>query len=145
MSLVELLCVVAVLGILASAAISKLQPTEEMELNLASLTLAADLRWLQQKSINMARGHRDVQAYPIQLIPKLHLLTGAGGGYSIRFGSDAVKTYYFAKKVRVEEVTYGAIYFNNDGHINRPVTIALVGDHRRREVIVDRVGRIRVQ
>lgn len=143
-SFVEILCVLAIVSILATVAIPKFRISDEMELDHTAMQLAADLRWLQQRSKNLVRGQTQFQHAPIELIPQMKILQGVGGGYSITLGTTTLKRHTFTRNIRIDG-TYAAISFNNDGYINRPVTILLQQGTIYREVIVDRVGRIRVQ
>lgn len=143
-SLIELLFIIAIISVFTTISIPKFTTTDEMELDHAALQLAADLRWLQQTSINIPRGHEKFPMVSPELIPKMRIQMGQDGGCRILLGTEVIRKLNFSKGVMIN-ANYTAISFNNDGYINQPVTITLSQRNRYRQVIIDRVGRIRIQ
>lgn len=143
-SLIELLFIIAIVSVFAAITLPKFTTTDEMELDHAALQLAADLRWLQQTSINIPRGHEKFPNVSPELIPKMRIRQGQDGGCRILLGTEVIKKLLFSKGVMIN-ANYTEISFNNDGYINRPITITLSQHNRYRQVIIDRVGRIRIQ
>lgn len=143
-TLVESLCLVAILGILALVALPRFHLADGAEFDRSAAQLAADLRWLQQKSKNLARGHTDFKKVPKDSVPRMRITAGMNGGYSISDGVVILKRFKFVGNVAIN-ANYTAIMFNNDGYANQPVTILLTQGTRSRKVVIDRVGRIRVE
>lgn len=142
-SYVETLCVVAILAIVATAALPRLTGRGDIALEQAALALAADLRWLRQKSMNVPRGHAEFPQIKTG-VPQLRMEYGMRSGYYIYQGGRQFRSCTFTDGVTVDG-TYDSVVFNADGLANRPLTIRLNKGWRSRSVIIDRVGRIRIQ
>lgn len=136
---VEALCVVAIVAVLATAVAPRIAERGDIGLEQAALELAADLRWLRQKSMNAPRGH---EAFP-QIKTGVPQLRTDYTGYYIYQGGRQFKTCKFADGVTVG--AYNPIAFNADGLANQMVSVHLYKSGRSRSVVVDRVGRIRIE
>lgn len=143
-SVLELLLVMMVIGILAAAALPRLAAVERLALEHEALLLASELRWLQQNSMNVARGNAAFSSAPYGAVPQLTFSLGENGSYRISLRTNIVRKHQFANDVGVIG-NYGAISFDGDGYINRPVTILLRRGAQDKAVVVDRVGRIRIE
>ena len=92
-TLIELVICIGVLGIIASTAIPKLgQSLAQQELESASLQLAADIRWLQQLSINAGSG---TVSY------RLLFNNSEPYGYYVTANTQVIKSFTFPKSIRL--------------------------------------------
>ena len=93
MTLIEVVICIGVLGIIASTAIPTLgQSLAKQELERASLQLAADIRWLQQLSINAGSG---VVSY------RLLFNNNEPYGYYVTANTQVIKSFTFPVSVRL--------------------------------------------
>ena len=142
-SYAEVLCVVAVLAVLATAAVVRLGGRGDIALEQAALALQADLRWLRQKSMNVPRGHASFPQIKTG-VPQLRMDYGASSGYYIYKGGQVYRKCVFTDGVTVG--TYDPITFNAEGLANRPISVNFYyRGVRCRSVVIDRVGRIRIE
>lgn len=143
--LLELLLVIAVLVLLASAALPWYHSNAgRRDLDAAARQLAADMRWMQQTSINSIAGSAEI-GLPVDPHPSLKFYPTAPYGYFIMVGGVTVKKHFFPSTVQV----YGShpvISFGINGYLNRlyGLEISLLHDKQIKKVIVDAAGRIRI-
>lgn len=143
-SLIELILVVAITAIVFSVAKSTSIYLKQYDLDSAAYQLASDLRLVQQLSINTSIAENELSKDSIDQFPKLTLKRNGICGYIISRGLTTIKSISFSENVKVIG-EYQMIYFSNNGYINKPITIRLSNETKSRYVIVDRVGRIRIQ
>lgn len=139
----ELLVIITIIAALALAVHCRPELINTFALDGEARMLAMDLRWLQQSSMNIARGHSEFPAAKADIVPKMYFRIGLNGKYSILSGPATVKMHQFSHGVSIE-CNYNSISFNGDGYVNMPVTINLYQGTKQKKVIIDRVGRIRV-
>lgn len=143
-SLIEIILVVAIIAIVSSVAMSTSVYLKQYDLDSAAYQLASDLRLVQQLSINTSIVENQLSKDSVEQFPKLALKRSDICGYIISRGLTTIKSINFSENVKVVG-NYQMIYFNNNGYINKPVTIRLSNEKKNRYVIIDRVGRIRIQ
>jgi Tfp pilus assembly protein FimT len=143
-SLIEIILVVAITAILFSVAMPMSIYLKQYDLDSAAYQLASDLRLVQQLSINTSIVENELSKDSVDQFPKLSVRRGDICGYIISRGLTTIKSITFSENVKVVG-EYQMIYFNNNGYINKPITIRLSSENKNRYVIIDRVGRIRVQ
>jgi len=115
-TLLELMICVGVLSIIASTAIPKLgQSLAKHELESSSLQLAADIRWLQQLSINAGSG-------TVSYI--LLFSYSEPYGYYVTANTQVIKSFTFPASVRLPGV-YSHIGFGLSGAPSGAQTISL--------------------
>lgn len=139
----ELMVTVMIIASLALTVHCRPELINNFALDGEARMLAMDLRWLQQYSMNIARGHNEFPVAKGDAVPKMYFRLGLNGKYSILSGAATVKMHQFSHGVSVE-CNYNSISFNDVGYVNMPVTISLYQGTKQKKVIIDRVGRIRV-
>lgn len=142
--LIELVMVIFVLSILFCATLPRSAIVERLALENEAWHLASDLRWLQQYSMNIAKGHIKVSAAGHDAIPKMRFIFGENSSYTISTATVIMRKHVFKNNV-VLTGNINAISFNTDGHINQLQTIYLFQQNRSKHVVIDRAGRIRVE
>ena len=139
-SLLELLLVVAMISMICGVGFLRLGDSlAEYELSAAALELAADLRWVQQVSVNSPSG----AGGPFYLLAFRHADLS---GYSINASTMSVKQATFPASVRLANLPL-KVSFNSNGNPDHPQTIALKSLRltKRRYVIIAAVtGRVRI-
>lgn len=139
-SLLELLVVTAMISMICAMGLLRLGDSlAGAELSAAALELAADLRWMQQASVNSPVG----AGGPFY---SLVFNQATGGGYVVKAGLDIYKRGAFPDSVRLANLPQ-TVSFAASGNPSHAQTIALksVRLNRTRYVIVAAVtGRIRV-
>lgn len=143
-SLIEIILVIAIIAIVFSVAMSTSIYLKQYNLDVAAYQLASDLRLVQQLSINTSIVENELSKDNVDQFPKLALKRSGICGYIISKGLTTMKSISFSEDVKVIG-EYQMIYFNTNGYINKPITIRLSNEKRNRYVIIDRVGRIRIQ
>lgn len=141
--LIELLAVVGILGILAALALPRLgTASAERDVDLAARELAADLRWMQQLSVNTAAGSSDpfIRAGSR---PFLYFNNAVPWGYRITLDTQVIKAVSFPAGVRVNSPPSG-FSFNTNGLPVNNLTISLQSGKAFRNVYIDSPGRVRV-
>lgn len=145
-SAVELLIVIAILGIIAGMAVSKLSnDTAERDLDIAARQLAADMRWMQQNALNLTAGSTEPYL-PFDPQPSLNFYTAVPYGYFIKSNAVVIKKYYFPATVKTSGY-YNAITFGVNGYTVNTLgtTVTLISGSKTKKVVVDAVGRIRIE
>jgi len=141
-TLVELIAVIAILGIVAALAIPKIGDSmAQSELDSAARGLAADLRLLQQMSVNSAGG----------TLPTLIFGNVPPYSYVIAVNSQTVKRVYFPASVVLKVPAPAQVQFNYNGWpvngSNYTVTLSSTrsGITSRQVIIEAKTGRVRIQ
>ena len=147
-SLVELVVVIAVIGIIAAVAIPQIGDWQaDQDLNAAAREMAADIRLLQQLTVNSA----GITAGVYDLIPFMKFTSN---GYSIKRDelSTAIKQNQFPSTVRFNGNTSYSIMFNVNGRpltgVNylSSVTLNRMDGKGSRQVFIEPMtGRVRIQ
>ena len=139
-SLLELLIVTAMIAMICGLGIMQLGETlAGNELSAAALELAADLRWMQQASVNS----------PASAGGPFYLLVfdnGTGSGYQITASTKSVKRSVFPASVRLAN-NPAKVSFNPSGSPSNAQSIALqsLSLKKNRYVIIAAVtGRVRI-
>lgn len=139
-SLLELLVVTAMISMICGLGILRLGDSlAEYELSAAALELAADLRWMQQVSVNS----------PSSAGGAFYLLTfdkGSGTGYLVTAAAKNKKRVQFPASVQLANNPL-KISFNSNGNPSNAQTIALKSLRlkKTRFVIIAAVtGRVRI-
>ena len=139
-SLLELLLVMAMISMICGVGFLRLGDSlAEYELSAAALELAADLRWVQQVSVNSPSS----AGGPFYLLTFRHADLS---GYSISASTVSVKQATFPASVRLANFPL-KISFNSNGNPDNPQTIALKSLRlaKKRYVIIAAVtGRVRI-
>ena len=143
---IELLIVISILALLVGLALPRLSTnTGERDLDIAARQLASDMRWMQQNALNLTAGATS----PFILAdaqPTLNLYTTAPYGYFIKSNAVIIKKYSFPSTVKISGY-YSAINFGLNGYANNALgtTVTLMSGNKTKRVIVDAVGRIRIE
>ncbi|MEG6584046.1 pilus assembly FimT family protein [Dendrosporobacter sp. 1207_IL3150] len=141
---IEVLIVIAILGLVAGIAVPRINHSMALiELDNAARELAADLRWLQQNSVNATAGSSSL-GISSDPIASLYFYTSSPYGYYITKNAVTIKKKIFPTTVEVVGF-YNKISFGTNGYIVTPVTINLRSGSVYKKVIVDAVGRIRIE
>jgi prepilin-type N-terminal cleavage/methylation domain len=136
----ELVCVMAILSILASQILPKLTMLEKSELDYETAYLVSDLRWMQQRSRSMHWSDgRFFGTNPDR--PLLMRITAED--YTIDM-NETIKEHKLPPGVKIY-LRQSPIKFSMDGAMLPPQTIQVFKGGKSRWIIMDRVGRIRVQ
>lgn len=143
-SVVELLCATAIVAILAAGVAPGLRAVDELMFDYTVRRLVNDLRYLQQLSMNSVRGANKFPKVPSQSVPMMYFQAGGNGSYRIVSDLQTLRKLQFSNNIRLSG-NVAAVTFNNDGYINQPRTITLRQGNKIKKVIIDRVGRIRVE
>lgn len=139
----ELLAVVTIIALFAVCVRYSPRFLQDAALDCEARLLAAELRWLQQCAMNVAKGHSEFPSQGMGSFPVLYFRLGPQGGYSVLKGIKTLKKHQFSYQVSING-NYPPISFNGKGYINTPLTITLYQGAKQKKVIIDRVGRIRV-
>lgn len=142
-TLIELLMVIVILGIAAAIALPRMGTSSaERDVDLAARELAADLRWMQQQSVNAVAGSSDpfIRAGSR---PFLYFNNATPLGYTITLDTQVIKTVTFPAGVRVNTPP-SSIAFNINGMPSSNQTISLQSGTVFRKVYIDSPGRMRV-
>lgn len=140
MAMIELLCVITILSILATQAMPKLNLLDNLRLEYETANFVSDLRWMQQSV--MSRYWSDSRFIAANPNPEV-LMRFTEDSYSID-SNIILREHHFYKGIRLM-APVRSIIFAMDGQLSLPVTIWICSDKEVRLVIIDRVGRIRVQ
>lgn len=140
---IEVLCVLVIVNILAVIILPKLPLLDKTSLDYEARYLVSDLRWMQEQSIYRMNGNGNFNRIEVDTMPRLVMDRNPEAGYVIFQGSNIVKQHIFTKPITVP-TNYVNIHFTIDGRMNPPRTIYLYQGHERLAVIIDVVGRIRV-
>ena len=139
-SLLELLVVTAMISMICAMGLLRLGDSlAAAELSAAALELAADLRWMQQASVNS----------PVGAGGPFYSLTfnqATGAGYVVKAGLNVYKRGAFPDSVRLANLPQ-AVSFTGFGSPTHAQTIALksLRTNRVRYVIIAAVtGRVRI-
>lgn len=139
-SLLELLIVTAMISMICAMGMLRLGDSlAGAELSAAALELAADLRWMQQASVNSPVG----TGGPFY---SLAFNQGNGAGYVVKAGLNVCKRAVFPDSVRLANMP-AAVSFSGLGSPSNAQTIALksLRTKQNRYVIVAAVtGRVRI-
>ena len=139
-SLLELLVVTAMISMICAMGLLRLGDSlAAAELSAAALELAADLRWMQQASVNSPVG----AGGPFY---SLSFNQATGAGYVVKAGLNVYKRGAFPDSVRLANLGQ-AVSFTGFGSPTRAQTIALksLRTNRVRYVIIAAVtGRVRL-
>lgn len=136
----ELICVLAVISILAMHVLPRMTMLEKSELDYETACLVSDLRWMQQRS-------RSVQWMDGRFFgtnadrPLLMRITAEN--YTIDM-EKTIKAHKLPAGIRIY-LRQSPIKFSMDGAMLPPQTIQVFNGRESRWIIMDRVGRIRVQ
>ena len=141
---IELLVVITIITLFMMVPTIKPAIIDQIVFESEARMLASDLRWLQQYSMNIARGSISFDEVQGDLVPKMYFMIGPNGKYSILEGPNTIKIHYFSRAIGVSG-NYAPISFSREGYINKPITIVLYQGNNQKKIIIDRVGRIRVQ
>lgn len=142
-TLLELLMVIGILGIVAAIALPRMgTASDERNVDLAARALAADLRWMQQLSVNSVAGSGD-PFVPAGSRPFLYFNNAAPLGYTITLASQVIKTVTFPAGVRVNTPP-SSVAFTINGMPSSNQTISLQSGTAFRYVYIDSPGRVRV-
>jgi prepilin-type N-terminal cleavage/methylation domain-containing protein len=140
MAAIELLCVMAIISIFAIQALPKVNMLDNLRLDYEVAHFVSDLRWLQQ--LAMSSQWYDTRFMLAEAKHKVFMRFDQDG-YSIE--SDIIlQEHHFYKGIKMMFPT-NSIIFAMDGQMLTPLTIWVYSDKGTRLVIIDRVGRIRVQ
>jgi len=137
-TLIELVVCLGVLGIIASTAIPKLgQSLAKQELERASLQLAADIRWLQQVSINAGK----------DTVPSiLRFNYNQPCGYYVTTNNQVIKSYTFPASVTLPD-PYSPIGFGLSGAPSGAQTVMLKStklNTKKYVILAPVTGRVRI-
>lgn len=138
--LLELLVVTAMISMICGMGFLRLGDSlAEYELSATALELAADLRWLQQVSVNSPES----AGGPFYL---LVFDNGSGGGYRVSAAAKSVKREIFPASVRLAN-SPASVSFNPSGNPSNAQVVALRSLRLRKNiyVIIAAVsGRVRI-
>ena len=139
-SLLELLIVTAMISMICAMGMLRLGDSlSGAELSAAALELAADLRWMQQASVNSPVG----AGGPFY---SLAFNQSTGAGYVVKAGLNVYKRGVFPDSVRLANLP-AAVSFSGSGSPANAQTIALksLRTKKNRYVIIAAVtGRVRI-
>jgi prepilin-type N-terminal cleavage/methylation domain-containing protein len=135
-TLIEVLIIVVIIGIMATGTMLQLHSfIIRQDIDNTAKELAADLRWMQQLSINAGNNH-----FPIILFNNAEPC-----GYYITLDMNQIKKVMFTQNVRINYPIPKLLCFGRNGCISsRGATISLQSGREFRYVIIDCVGRIRI-
>ena len=139
-SLLELLIVTAMISMICAMGLLRLGDSlSGAELSAAALELAADLRWMQQASVNSPVG----AGGPFY---SLSFNQATGAGYVVKAGLNVCKRAVFPDSVRLANMP-AVVSFSGSGSPTNAQTIALksLRNQKNRYVIIAAVtGRVRI-
>lgn len=139
-SLIELVCTVAVLAILAAAAIPKNPADDSGALEYYAMQIVSDLRWMQQVAADEIRGRKDIP----QVRPdSVYYFRTFHGGYAIVKNNRTVKQVDFPSGMQA--FLKRDLYFTFHGVTTAPISISLSYQRDYCTIRIDSVGRIRIQ
>ncbi|MFA6851134.1 MAG: hypothetical protein WCS30_12385 [Selenomonadaceae bacterium] len=139
-SVLEVLCVAIILALLSVILVPKLSLLEKSSLDYETTYLVSDLRWLQEVSQNRKNKNTRFSQIDGEAQPTLNI--GKGKYYIIQ-GGKVIKKHILTKDIWMS-YNREEIGFDFDGE-TLPLTIEVHQGKICRAVIVDRVGRIRVE
>ncbi|WP_371371398.1 Tfp pilus assembly protein FimT/FimU [Sporomusa aerivorans] len=139
-TLIEIVLLISILGVAAALAIPKLGTSiARYELDNTARQLMADLRWMQQLSINTGEG----------VIPRMTFSSSAPYSYSVTVSARSRKTVKLPASV---SVVNSYISFNTGGLPEEPerfgTTVTLHSTKisgLNRKIIIDSRGRVRME
>lgn len=139
-SLIELVLLIAVIGIVATLGIQRIGNSIALnELDAAARTMEADLRWVQQLTVNQHAGHA----------PVFKVRTSSPYGYYVTLDTVSIKRMNFPSGMTVGPFSAAAyadgLTFNNDGNLTVPSSVTLMNSAGARTIYLDVAGRIRMQ
>jgi len=133
-TIIEMMIVVAILGILVAAIYPLIGNTGARDVDNAARELASDLQWLQQMSKNSGGG----------ALPNITFTTIAPAGYTIQRGATIIKPSVSLPNSVTLTVTSTAFSFDAAGKCSANTTITLRSGSVSRFVIIESNGRIRI-
>jgi len=139
-SVLEVLCVATILALLSVILVPKLSLLEKSSLDYETTYLVSDLRWLQEVSQNRKNKNTRFSQIDGEAQPTLNIERGK---YYIIQGGKVIKKHILPKDIWMS-YNREEIGFDFDGE-TLPLTIEVHQGKIFRAVIVDRVGRIRVE
>lgn len=134
--LIELMVVIAVLGILAVVALPALDNTlANRELENSAVMLVAGLRKIQQDSINTIQG-----------FPSMRFDKNNPCRYYIMLNAKQIESVNLPQSVRIDNAPDSGITFGNMGSPQKAATITLSSKKTKKQkfIIVAPTGRIRI-
>jgi len=133
-TIIEMMIVIAILGILVAAIYPLIGNTGARDVDNAARELATDLQWLQQISKNSGGG----------TLPNITFTTIAPAGYTIQQGATIIKPSVSLPSSVTLTVTSTTFSFDAAGKCSANTTITLQGGSVSRFVIIESNGRIRI-
>lgn len=144
-TIIEIGIVIAIINVLIAIVFPMIRFGKDSELDIATYQMVLDLRNMQQDSMNTSLIANEVDITKSNQFQVLRLKNnGDKSGYNIRRGLTSIKAVYFNRSIKVF-MQSDSISFNNNGYITQPQTITLSNNKKFRYIIIDRVGRIRMQ
>jgi len=130
-TLIEVIIVIAIIGIFAGAAYPIIGNTGARDVDNVARELAADLQWMQQRSINSGAG-----PFPI--------IEFTATGYVIKLNNTVIKpNVSFPNTVTIDDLPTNTS-FNANGQCDPSRTIILQSGSVFRNIIIDVNGRIHI-
>jgi len=143
-TLTELVVLVAVIGILAAVGVPRLGSSiEQYQLDVAARQLEADLRWMQQLTVNLDYSDSS------QAFPRFAPVTNKPYGYYIAIGTQVVRRVNLSEQVRIYPLsTQAATFsFSQDGFPAGTLGASIMitnNSGASRTIKLDDAGRIRI-
>ena len=138
---VELLFLVFICSLLSVHILPRLQLLKQIDVEYETICLVWNLREIQQKSMYMGwNDHR----FPKDGFDPSMLIRFHAHYYSVTMRGPSIDEYPLREGVFMA-ANRPSLEFLMDGQVLNPLTIRIYNDRAIRRIIVDRVGRIRVE
>lgn len=143
-SLVEVMIVLAIIAVAGMIVIPRFTDSVKVvELNNAAYQLAADLRLQQQMTINAEVLTSDNNN---RIIPVMFFKKVSPYGYYISVNNKVIKNVNFPMGIELNvNSSIQDIHFGINGNITVPRTITLKMGNNYRNIIIDVIGRVRIE
>ncbi|MGL5269574.1 MAG: pilus assembly FimT family protein [Selenomonadaceae bacterium] len=140
-TIIELVCILAIISVLSGYALPRLPGIlDSWQIDYEAACLAADLRWMQERTRSMQRLDVRFEGRGEDDQPQLYIRKG---DYRIVM-KEKLREHKFPPGLKMY-VNQSRIAFDTEGRMNPPLTILLLQGGKARRVIIDIVGRIRVE
>ena len=140
-TIIERVCMLAIISILAVYALPRLPGIlDSWQIDYEAACLAADLRWMQERTRSMQRLDVRFEGRGEDDQPQLYIRKD---DYRIVM-KEKLREHKFPPGLKMY-VNQSRIAFDTEGRMNPPLTILLLREGKARRVIIDIVGRVRVE